>query len=344
MKRASKVSYRGTRILIISLSLVFLFCAKEKSERPTFGLVVHGGAGTILRKNMTPEREKNYRLALTQALSAGYGILEGGGSSLDAVETVVRMLEDSPLFNAGKGAVFTDQGTNELDASIMDGSTLNAGAVAAVKHIKNPVSLARLVMEKSPHVLMVGEGAEAFAREQGIELVPRDYFYTEKRWKQWQGSKKKKSDKPSSSMLHVTSPPVGTVGATALDKNGNLAAATSTGGLTNKKFGRVGDSPLIGAGTYADNGSCAVSGTGHGEYFMRFLVAYDISSLMTYRGLSLNEAVETVIMQKLTQQGGSGGVIAIDRKGNVSMKFNTEGMYRGFMVENQDAVVKIYKE
>lgn len=304
-------------------------CLPRPPEPRTVGFAVHGGAGTITRDGMTPDLEESYRAALTQALRAGFSILDTGGTSLDAVEAAIRVLEDSPLFNAGRGAVFSSAGTNELDASIMDGSTLMAGGVTGVKRLKNPISAARLVMEKSWHVLLSGEGAEFFARENGFEWVSPEYFRTERRWQQWQKTQEGKE---------------GTVGAVALDRMGNLAAGTSTGGLTGKRFGRVGDSPIVGAGTYANNRTCAVSGTGEGEYFMRGLVAYDISALMEYQGLSLNRAAHRVVMEKLVDLGGSGGVIAIDQHGNVVMPFTTEGMYRGYIDPQGNPVVKIYRD
>lgn len=317
-----------------------------------FKLVVHGGAGTILKSNMTPELEKQYRDKLAEALMAGHKILKDGGSSLDAIEATIRILEDSPLFNAGKGAVFTNEGVNELDASIMDGATLKAGAVAGLKRIKNPISLARLVMEKSPHVMMAREGAEAFAKQNGVEMVDPKYFFTEKRWKELQEAKKEEEQKsnPNKNTDHKTNPSksgekkFGTVGAVALDKAGNLGAGTSTGGMTNKRFGRIGDSPIIGAGTYANNRTCAVSSTGHGEYFIRSVVAYDISALMEYAGLSLKEAADKVVMDKLVKLGGEGGVIAIDKDGNIAMPFNSAGMYRGYVDSSGKVVVEIYKE
>ncbi|MFI5252725.1 MAG: isoaspartyl peptidase/L-asparaginase family protein [Bacteroidota bacterium] len=305
-------------------------------------IVIHGGAGTILKNNMTPEREKEYIDKITEVLLAGDSVLQHGGSSLDAVETTIRMMEDSPLFNAGKGAVFTHDGTNELDASIMDGDSLKAGAVASVKHIKNPISLARMVMEKSPHVMMVGDGAEKFATENGMQLVDQKYFYTKRRWDELQ--KTLNSKDTSKPYTDTTERKHGTVGCVALDKDGNLAAGTSTGGMTNKMYGRVGDSPIIGAGTYANNKTCAVSSTGWGEYFIRSVVAYDISALMEYKGLSVSDAANTVIMDKLTKAGGTGGVIALDRNGNIAMPFNTAGMYRAYIDENGKPVVKIYKD
>jgi L-asparaginase / beta-aspartyl-peptidase len=351
---------------VLSSAIITLLLAislppfSHAQERRAFRLVVHGGAGTILRDSLTPELEKAYRDKLSEALLAGHNILKSGGAGLDAIEATIRILEDSPLFNAGKGAVFTSEGANELDSSIMDGATLKAGAVAGVKHIKNPISLARLVMEKSPHVLMVREGAEAFAKQSGVELVDPKYFYTERRWKELEHAKEKEKEegkkkdstreatpaKPSGNRANggASDHKFGTVGAVALDRAGNLSAGTSTGGMTNKRFGRVGDSPLIGAGTYANNKTCAVSATGHGEYFIRSVVAYDISALMEYRGLSLKDAANTVVMDKLVKLGGEGGVIAIDKDGNIAMPFNSAGMYRGYVMEDGKVVVEIYKD
>ncbi|MBV9210309.1 MAG: isoaspartyl peptidase/L-asparaginase [Acidobacteria bacterium] len=322
-----------------------------------FGFAIHGGAGTILKKNMSPEMEAAYRAKLREALLAGYNILKNDGNSLDAVEAAVRIMEDSPLFNAGIGAVLTSEGTAELDASIMDGKTLKAGAVASVKHLKNPISIARLVMEQSPHVLLTGEGAEAFAKGKGVELVPNEYFRTERRQQELQRAKEKERKEAEErksggqpqkmsraldeAYADVTS--YGTVGAVALDRHGNLAAATSTGGKTNKAVGRVGDSPIIGAGTYANNLTCAVSGTGDGEYFMRALAAYDISAMMEYQGKSLKESAQTVI-EKIEKLGGTGGLIAIDRQGNITMPFNTEGMYRAAVGADGKVTIEIYKD
>jgi beta-aspartyl-peptidase (threonine type) len=325
--------------------------ATARIAEPKIRFVIHGGAGTILKGQMMPEREKQYRTMLTEALVTGYEVLKKGGPGLDAVEAAIRIMEDSPLFNAGKGAVFTSAGTNELDASIMDGKTLKAGAVAGLKHIKNPISLARLVMEKSKHVMMVGDGAEAFAKEQGIELVDQSYFYTEERWKGLQrekaaeeeknkAPKDKKQEKEHADLL---SHEYGTVGAVALDKDGNLAAGTSTGGISNKKFGRVGDSPIIGAGTYANNRTCGISATGDGEYFIRSVVAHDISALMEYRGLSLKAAADAVI-DKVDKLGGKGGVIAIDKDGNIAYAFSSAGMYRGRIGADGQPLIEIYKD
>ncbi|HEY6191196.1 MAG TPA: isoaspartyl peptidase/L-asparaginase [Bacteroidota bacterium] len=321
--------------------------AQAERSGAKFRLVIHGGAGTISRGQMSPELEKEYRDKLLEALKTGYEILRNDGSSLDAVERVITILEDSPLFNAGKGSVFTHEGTNELDASIMDGKTLKAGSVAAVKHIKNPISLARLVMEKSPHVMLVGEGAETFAKAHGVELVPQGYFYTQKRWDQLQKALKDEKDSSAGRKAQpadTSEGKHGTVGCVALDKGGNLAAGTSTGGTTNKRFGRVGDSPIIGAGTYANNLTCAVSATGTGEFFIRSVVAHDISALMEYAGMSLQNAADKVVMEKLPKMAGDGGVIAIDKDGNIAMPFNTTGMYRAYIDADGKPVVKIYKE
>ena len=316
-----------------------------------FGFVIHGGAGTIERSRMTPEREAAYRAKLSEALLAGYEVLRKDGAGLDAVVAAITILEDSPLFNAGKGAVYTSAGTNELDASIMDGKTLKAGAVAGVKRIKNPITLARLVMEQSPHVMMVGDGAEAFARQQGgVTFVDPKYFFTEERWQQLERRREeeKKRKPPKTSALErdrllLDEKKFGTVGAVCLDKAGNLSAGTSTGGMTYKRFGRVGDSPVIGAGTYADNQSCAVSCTGDGEYFIRSVVAHDIAARMLYGGKSLKEAAEAAV-EKVGKLGGGGGLVAIDHAGNFAMPFNTSGMYRGSIGPEGKPNVQIYKE
>ncbi len=323
-----------------------LFPAAAHSQAPSapgFAMVIHGGAGTILRSNMTPVMEKAYIDTLTIALRTGYQILARGGSSLDAVEAAIRVMEDSPLFNAGKGAVFTANGVNELDASIMDGRTLNAGAVAAVEHIKNPISLARLVMEKSPHVMMVGSGAEEFAKTQGVTLVAPHYFWTERRWRAYE-AEKARADSGKTGAVPGAERKFGTVGAVALDKAGNLAAGTSTGGTGMKRYGRVGDSPIIGAGTYANNLSCAVSGTGDGEFFIRNNVAADICARVRYLGVSLQQAADDVVMKELVAQHGEGGVIAMDRKGNIATPFNSAGMYRASISKDGKISVKIYKE
>ncbi|WP_225411716.1 isoaspartyl peptidase/L-asparaginase family protein [Stigmatella hybrida] len=316
--------------------------------RRKWGLVIHGGAGVMSRDTLTPEREAEVRARLTESLQAGHAILAKGGTSLDAVGAAIRVLEDSPLFNAGKGAVFTHDGRNELDASLMDGRTLAAGAVAGLRHVKNPIDLARRVMERSPHVMMVGEGAEAFAREQGLELVPPEYFRTEERWEQLQRALEKEKAAGGKAPATGVSPrpedgKFSTVGAVALDQAGNLAAGTSTGGMTNKRYGRVGDSPLIGAGTYA-NAHCAVSGTGHGEFFIRHTVARDICARVEYLKVPLQEAADTVVRDVLVKAGGEGGVIALDAQGAVAMPFNSPGMYRGYMGEDGQPFVAIFQE
>ncbi len=305
-------------------------------------LVIHGGAGTITRKSMSAEMEQQYRAGMEQALRTGHAVLAKGGSSLDAVEATIRVLEDNPLFNAGKGAVFTHEGRNELDAAIMDGKTKAAGSVAGVTIIKNPITAARAVMEKSEHVMMVGRGAELFATKMGLEIVDPSYFWTERRWKGLQQELLK--EKSQSSYSVPEDKKMGTVGAVALDKNGNLAAGTSTGGMTNKKYGRVGDAPIIGAGTYAENESCAVSGTGHGEFFIRWTVAHDIAALVKYRGMSVKEAGDEVIHKKLEPVKGEGGVIILDAKGNFATPFNSEGMYRGWIGGDGEPHVEIYKD
>ena len=315
-----------------------------KMQTKKFGLVVHGGAGTIDRSKMTPEREREYRAGLERALTAGSEILNRGGSSLDATEAAVRVLEDDPHFNAGKGADFTSAGTNELDAAIMDGKTLKAGAVASLKHVKNPITLARLVMDKSPHVMLDCAGAEAFARENGIELVDEKYFFTRERWDSLQKIKEAEKHGGTGGKKFFVSEEDrhGTVGAVALDKEGNLAAATSTGGIANKWPGRIGDTPVIGAGTYAKNQTCAVSCTGDGEYFIRAAVAHEVSALMEYGGVKLQGAAQTAL-DEAKKIGGSGGLIAIDREGNITLPFNTSGMYRGYIDPNGKFVVEIYE-
>ncbi|NND76615.1 MAG: isoaspartyl peptidase/L-asparaginase [Flavobacteriales bacterium] len=298
-----------------------------------FSLAIHGGSGTILRSKLSPEQEANYLKTLNEAGEEGKAILASGGTAVDAVCASVVALEDSPLFNAGKGSVFASNGANEMDASIMDGSNLYAGSVAMVKGVRNPIELARLVMEKSGHVFLAGEGAEEFARSQNVKFESPQYFHDELRFKQWQSVKD--TDKTQLDHTPLTDEKFGTVGAVACDLNGNLAAATSTGGMTNKKFGRVGDSPIIGCGTYANNATCAVSCTGSGEYFIRGVVAYDVSCLMEYKGLTLQEACDTVIHDRLLRIGGDGGLIAVDTKGNIALPFNTEGMYRASLVDGK---------
>lgn len=303
-------------------------------------IAIHGGAGTILRKDLTSEKEVAYKAALNHALAAGYAVLEKGGSSLDAVEQAVISLENTPLFNAGKGSVFTEKGTHEMDASIMEGKTKMAGAVSLITGIKNPISLARLVMEKSEHVFMAGSGALEFAKLHHCPTETPAYFHDDFRHKQW--LEVKGSDTFQLDHAANKDKKFGTVGAVAIDVNGNIAAATSTGGMTNKKFGRVGDSPMIGAGTYANNETCGVSCTGSGEFFIRGVVAYDVSCLMEYKGLSLQEACDTVVKDRLLKIGGDGGLIGVDKFGNLAFSFNTEGMYRGKKT-SEETYVGIYK-
>ena len=291
-----------------------------------FSIAIHGGAGTLLKGQMTSEKETAYKQVLEKALERGYSILETGGSATDAVEGSVKMLEDSPLFNAGKGSVFTAEGTHEMDAAIMEGKDLQAGAISLITGIQNPVSLARDVMEKSEHVFLAGEGAIKFASENNFDILKPDYFYDELRYQQWQEIKGSDSFQLDHSVKKDSK--FGTVGAVACDQSGNIAAATSTGGMTNKKWGRVGDSPMIGAGNYANNKTCAVSCTGSGEFFIRGVVAYDVSCLMEYKGWSIEKAASEVINKRVLEIGGDGGLIAVDAEGNIAMPFNTEGMYR----------------
>lgn len=317
------------RILTFLLVACCPFVANAKTM-----FVMHGGAGTITRQNMTPEAEAAIRAKMEEALKTGHAVLARGGSGVDAVEASIRILEDSPLFNAGKGAVFTHEGRNELDSAIMDGKTMKAGAVAGVTIVKNPISAARAVMEKSKHVLLIGKGAELFATRMGLEIVDPSYFWTERRWKELQRDLMK--EQQGGGDHH------GTVGAVALDEAGNLAAGTSTGGVSNKQFGRVGDSPIIGAGTYAANDSVAVSCTGTGEFFIRWTVAYDIAALVKYRGMTVEQAGNEVIHKKLEPVKGDGGAIVLDRNGNFAMPFNTEGMYRGWIGDDGVPHVLIY--
>jgi beta-aspartyl-peptidase (threonine type) len=322
--------------------------AVEPLTNAPFTLVIHGGAGVINPQEMTPEKSAGYHAALKQALLAGHAILKTNGTSVDAVIAAIKVMEDSPLFNAGKGAVLTSNGTAEMDAAIMDGGTHQAGAVASLKHIKNPIELARLVMDKTPHVLLTAEGAEAFARQQGITMMPEEYFITEHRKEQLKKAQKLEEEKARTKKSGALETPieyrVGTVGAVALDRYGNLAAGTSTGGLTNKKPGRVGDSPIIGAGTYADNATCAISATGQGEFFIRAVVAHDIAALMEYKGMSVKAAADHVVLKKLLDSGGQGGLIALDRQGNFAMPINVNGMYRGYIRADGEPVTAIFKE
>lgn len=315
--------------------------AMTTSSAHEYAIVIHGGAGTILREEMSPEKEAAYKAALNAALDIGEKILKDGGSAMDAVEQTIRSLEDNPLFNAGKGAVFNHDGKNELDASFMDGATRNAGAVGGVTIVKNPITLARAVMEQSPHVMLTGRGAEAFAIDNGIDTVAPYYFFTQERWDALQRAKAAEKQKESG-MPAKSNHKMGTVGCVVRDKQGNLAAGTSTGGMTNKRWNRLGDSPVIGAGTFADNNTCAISCTGHGEFFIRYVVAYDVAALMEYKNLSLEDAANKVVMDKLVKAGGEGGLIAVDKYGNVAMPFNSEGMYRGYSRPGE-RVVEIYK-
>jgi len=358
-----KIYQQMKRIFALILTFIALNEAFSQDYKNKITIVIHGGAGTITRKNMTPEKEKAYREALEFALKTGYDVLKKGGTSLDAVEAAVRTMEDSPLFNAGKGAVFTHEGKNEMDAAIMEGKELKAGSIAGVTVIRNPISTARKVMEKSEHVMLVGKGAEEFAKLQGQTIVDPSYFYTENRWQGLQKAiKEEKSEldhadttkvkktgfnyNPTSkdNLIFDEGKKYGTVGAVALDQYGNLAAATSTGGMTNKRWNRVGDAPIIGAGTYANNATCAISATGHGEFFIRSVVGHDISALMEYKGLSLKDASDEVVMKKLVKIGGEGGLVAVDRNGNISMPFNSEGMYRGYIKADGTLYTGIYKD
>jgi len=309
------------------------------ADRPQWAIVVHGGAGFIKTDDFTDEKEAAYHQKLEEALLEGGKILESGGSALEAVEAAIIILEDSPLFNAAKGAVFNADGKNELDASVMDGQTLNAGAVVNVKRIKNPISAAIKVMESSPHVMLISDGAEEFAALNGLQMVDPSYFFTDERWQSLQNAKEREQQKQADETSKS-----GTVGCVALDKSGNIAAGTSTGGMTNKKYGRVGDSPVIGAGTYADNQCCGVSATGHGEYFIRHVVAYDIAARVKYAGQSIDDAAGDIINRKLKQMKVNGGVIVLDKNGEISMPFNTAGMFRGFLYPNQKPQTFIFPD
>lgn len=335
--------------------MVLLFACQQKqttaiqqTTKADYAIVIHGGVGTILRSDVTPEKEVAYTKALNEALDIGENILKNGGSSLDAVEATIRSLEDCPLFNAGKGAVFTAEGKNELDASIMDGATQKAGAIGGVQTIKNPISLARAVMEKSPHVMLAGRGAEAFAKTQGIEQVEPKYFFTQQRWDTYLRAKAEAENKLKEEQKIIEKTKnidkkFGTVGCVCLDKSGNIAAGTSTGGMTYKRWNRLGDAPIIGAGTYADNGSGGVSCTGHGEFFIRYTVARDVCALVEYKGMAIDKAADYVINEKLKSKGGEGGLIAMDKDGNIAMAFNQEGMYRGFRKSSGEKFVGIFK-
>ena len=336
------------RFLFLFLTVLFIQCEqvqdqpKQPQERP-FGIVIHGGAGTILKENMTPELEKEYRKVLAEAVEVGHSILKAGGTSQEAVEKTIHVMEDSPLFNAGKGAVLTAEGHASLDASFMEGKNLNAGAISGVQHIKNPITTAIAVMEQSPHVMLSGKGADAFAASLGLDTVPNTYFITERRKNALKRVQEREASKVSFYDPFIRDSKFGTVGCVALDKAGNLAAGTSTGGMTNKKWDRIGDAPIIGAGTYANNNSCGVSATGWGEFFIRSVVAHDIAALVEYKGLDIKTAAKTVL-QKVADLGGDGGVIVLDRQGNVAMEFNTAGMYRAHMNAQGKQTIRIYKD
>ena len=326
-------------ISFIFLSIIFLGCQEQSQNK--IAIVIHGGAGTMQKENMTPELEQAYLLKLEEAVRVGYDILKDGGSSKEAVEKTIHIMENSPLFNAGHGAVLTSDGTAELDASFMDGETLNAGAVAGITNVKNPISAAIAVMEKSPYVLLSSKGAEEFASDIGLEIVPNSYFITERR----QNQLKNIQDKNEVSFYdsYIKESKYGTVGCVALDVNGNISAGTSTGGRSNKKWGRLGDVPVIGAGTYADNQCCGISATGWGEFFIRNVVSYDIAALVNYKKLNIKEA-SRIALNKVKDLGGDGGVIVLDKNGDVSMDFNTAGMYRAYINNEGELTVKIYND
>jgi beta-aspartyl-peptidase (threonine type) len=342
MKRLIELKYAVIFTIIFSGIMSSTSCTPkhaEQGKRPDYVMVIHGGAGTITRTNMTPEVEESYRTSLMEALIAGEKVLKDGGSSTDAVIASIILLEDNPLFNAGKGAVYNEAGEIAHDAAIMEGFEGKAGAVGMVNTIKHPILAANAVMNDGKHVFLVGDGAESFAEKSGLEIVSPEYFFTQKQWDKFENSLKTKPE-PAFPVQSKS----GTVGAVALDRKGNLAAGTSTGGMHFKSVGRIGDSPVIGAGTYADNKSCAVSATGHGEFFIRNVVAYDIAARMLYAGKSLKDASEDVVMVKLASLDAGGGIIAVDKDGNIAMPFNTAGMYRGFVKAGEQAVVKIYAD
>ena len=343
------MQFKYSIILLCFLLLVAcdFFHKENNTKNQPIGIVIHGGAGTILRKNMTPEKESNYRKVLAEAIHVGYIILKNGGSSQEAVEKTINIMEDSPLFNAGKGAVLTADEKIELDASFMNGATLDAGAISGVRTIKHPISAAIKVMANSPHVMLSGEGADQFASEQGLQIVESEYFYTKRRINSLRRVKEAEQKEAQNSSLEeafLKNQRYGTVGCVALDSEGNLSAGTSTGGMTNKKWNRIGDAPIIGAGTYANNKTCAISATGWGEFFIRSVVAHDISALMEYKGLSIREASRIVIHEKVAKLGGDGGIVGIDNQGNIAMEMNTPGMYRAHIDNEGNLTVKIYKD
>ncbi len=328
-------------MMIKKYGILFLFFMTNfLISAQNFAIAIHGGAGSLQRGQITNEQDQAYREALGEALAIGYAVLDSGGRALDAVERVIVYLEDNPLFNAGKGAILNADGQAELDASIMNGADLSAGAVASVRTIKNPIKAARLVMERSGYVLIVADGAEKFARDQGLEMVDPEYFLTPAR-REWYKKMMMKDERGATDLLN-SNPAFGTVGCVALDREGHLAAGTSTGGRGLKKYRRVGDSPIIGAGTYAEDGRAAISATGYGEYFIRGVLAYDVIARMKYSGVSLPEAMNEVIHLKLRKMGATGGLIGVDSKGNVALDFNTPGMFRGYQKKGEAAVVKIY--
>jgi len=337
--------------ILLLVSLLCIAChdspklSKEKDVQKAnrFGIVIHGGAGVIKKENMTDSLRLAYEEKLEEAINVGHKILAEGGTALEAVQKTINVMENSPLFNSGKGAVLNADGVAELDASVMDGNTKNAGAISGVQHIKNPINLALKVMHESDHVMLSASGAEEFAKLHDLEFVDNTYFITERRKQALQASRAKEQGL-SSNEFYLSNEKYGTVGCAALDMEGHLAAGTSTGGMTNKKYGRIGDSPIIGSGTYANNKTCAISATGHGEYFMRGVVAYDISAMMEYQGISLEKAAQRVIQTKLTDMGGTGGIVGIDKKGKVVMEFNTPGMFRASKNMNGETVIKMYKD
>lgn len=329
-------------IFLLAVFFIQMAFAQDQTSKDNFSIVIHGGAGTILKKNMTPAMDQAYRAILKEAITVGHAILKKGGTSQEAVEKTIRVMEDSPLFNAGKGAVLTAQGKASLDASFMDGKTLNAGAISGVSHIKNPISSAIAVMEQSPHVMLSGQGADEFAKSLGMEVVPNSYFITERRKNALKRVQENQDKQMSFYDPFLKDSKFGTVGCVALDKAGNLAAGTSTGGMTNKKWDRIGDAPIIGAGTYANNASCGVSATGWGEFFIRSVVAHDIAALVEYKNLDVTTASKQVL-KKVKELGGDGGVVVLDRFGNVAMEFNTAGMYRAHMNSEGELKVMIYQ-
>ncbi|RHW76211.1 isoaspartyl peptidase/L-asparaginase [Colwellia sp. RSH04] len=359
-KNALKRTFNKTLINGIKALAVLITCqlsaatteplSIKAADKSPIAIAIHGGAGVIKKSRFTPEKEKAYRAKLTEAINTGYAVLNRGGTSLDAITAAINVLENSPFFNAGKGSVYTHDETHELDASIMDGKTRQAGAVAGVKRIENPINLARLVMEESVHVMLSGEGAEQFAHNKGVPLIDNKHFDTDSRYQSLLRAKKKMKEEQATKDYQAahktlsTEYKVGTVGAVALDQYGNIAAGTSTGGMTNKRFGRIGDAPVIGAGTFAENESCAVSATGHGEYFIRYNVAADICARVKYQGKSIHQAGDEVINSVLKPVGGTGGVIIIDQQGNIAMPFNTQGMYRASKTADDETYVAIFSD